>query len=535
MKTLNNANKNFAVTALYARLSQDDMVDGESNSITNQKQILKRFSDDNGFLNTRYYFDDGVSGTTFEREGFQQMISDIEKGEVKTVIVKDLSRLGRDHLQVGYYTEIFFPNNDVRFIAIYDNVDSENGDNEFAPFKNIINEWYARDVSKKIKAVFQSKAKSGEIMCRFAPYGYIKDPESRKHWLVDEEAAEVVRQIFDLYINGMGTKTIAQYLENNGVLAPSDYMKSKGLPTSRVSQTEKVKWTSATINLMLSRQEYLGDVVNLKTTRKSYKNHKKIMRPVEDRIVFKGVNEPIISVQTWEKAQSILVKRKRVPQKREPDIFQSYLFCSDCGEKLYLKQRNIPNRANYVCSGYTKGTTDCSTHYIKQNTLKNLVLENIQDIISSANLDKKKFAEELRNKMDNKSDKEFKHTIKEAEKLKARCLALDKIIQKLFEDRVGEKISDERYFTMVENYENEQAEIKEKLTAYQEKIDEHNDGKKGVDYFLKLVNKHSKITELTPQILLEFIDKIVIHQTVKNENGSFQTVEIHYKGVGVLN
>ena len=181
MKTLNNANKNFAVTALYARLSQDDMVDGESNSITNQKQILKRFSDDNGFLNTRYYFDDGVSGTTFEREGFQQMISDIEKGEVKTVIVKDLSRLGRDHLQVGYYTEIFFPNNDVRFIAIYDNVDSENGDNEFAPFKNIINEWYARDVSKKIKAVFQSKAKSGEIMCRFAPYGYIKDPESRKH------------------------------------------------------------------------------------------------------------------------------------------------------------------------------------------------------------------------------------------------------------------------------------------------------------------------------------------------------------------
>lgn len=535
MNTLNNAVNKYAVTALYVRLSRDDMLEGESNSITNQKQILKRYADDHGFFNTRYYVDDGISGTTFEREGFQQMISDIEKGEIKAVIVKDQSRLGREHLMTRYYMEIFFPNNDVQFIAVYDNYDSENGDNDFAPFKNIINEWYARDTSKKIRAVFQSKGKSGEIMCRFAPYGYLKDPESKKHWLVDEEAAEVVRQIFDLYINGMGTKTIAQYLEKNGVLAPSDYMKSKGLPTSRISQTEKVRWTSATINLMLSRQEYIGDVVNFKTTRKSYKNHKKIIIPVEDRMVFKGVNEPIISVQTWENAQSILVKRKRVPQKREPDIFQSYLFCSDCGEKLYLKQRNNPNRANYVCSGYTKGITDCSTHYIKQNTLKNLVLENIQDIVSSANLDKKKFAEELRNKMDSKNDKEFKHTVKEAEKLKARCLALDKIIQKLFEDRVGEKISDERYFTMVESYEKEQSEIKEKLTTYQEKINEHNDEKKGVDYFLKLVNKHSQITELTPQILLEFIDKIVVHQTVKGEGGSFQTVEIHYKGVGVLN
>lgn len=394
---------------------------------------------------------------------------------------------------------------------------------------------YARDVSKKIKAVFQNKAKSGEIMCRFAPYGYIKDPESKKHWLVDEEAAEIVRQIFDLYINGMGTKTIAHYLDNNNVLAPSDYMKSKGLPTNRISHTEKVKWTSATVNLILSRQEYIGDVVNFKTTRKSYKNHKKIMTPVEDRMVFKGVNEPIVSVEAWEKAQSILIKRKRVPQKREPDIFQSYLFCSDCGQKMYLKQRKIPNRANYVCSGYTKGITNCTTHYIKQNTLKSLVLENIQDIVFSANLDKRKFAEELHKKIDIKTDKEFKHTIKEAEKLKARCLSLDKIIQKLFEDRVGEKISDERYFAMLENYEKEQTEIKEKLTAYQEKIDEHTDSKKGVDYFLKLVNKYSKITELTPQILLEFIDKIVVHQTEKSENGSFQTVEIHYKGIGVLN
>lgn len=535
MNTLNNAVNKFAVTALYARLSKDDMLEGESNSITNQKEILKKYASEHGFLNTRYYFDDGVTGTTFEREGFQNMISDIEKGEIKTVIVKDLSRLGRDHLMTGYYMEVFFPDNDVQFIAVYDNYDSENGDNDFAPFKNIINEWYARDTSKKIRAVFQSKGRSGEIICRFAPYGYLKDPDSKKHWLVDEEAAEVVRKIFDLYINGMGTSKIACYLESSGILTPADYMKSKGLPTNKTSNCNKFKWRATTVGQILSRQEYIGDVVNFKTTTRSYKNHKKIQRPIEDRAIFKGVNEPIISQQDWEKAQSILAKKKRVPRKREPDIFQSYLFCSDCGQKMYMRYRNDTQSKSYLCSGYAKGNTKCTTHYIKQDVLSSLVLQSIQDVVRSAQFDKKKFAEELHKKMDSKSDKEFKRTLKEAEKLKSRCAALDKIIQKLFEDRVCEKISDERYFTMAENYEKEQAEIREKLEEYQEKINAHNDNKKGVEHFLKLVEKYSEITKLTPQILLEFIDKIIIHQAEKSENGLFHTVEIHYKGVGVLN
>lgn len=534
MNTLNNAVNKYAVTALYVRLSKDDMLEGESNSITNQKQILKKYADDHGFLNTRYYVDDGITGTTFEREGFQQMISDIEKGEIKAVIVKDQSRLGREHLMTGYYMEIFFPNNDVQFIAVYDNYDSENGDNDFAPFKNIINEWYARDCSKKIRAVFQNKGKSGEIMCSFAPYGYIKDPESKKHWLVDEEAAETVRQIFDLYINGMGTYKIACLLESKGVLTPADYMKSKGLPTNKINQCNKFKWRATTVSQILSRQEYTGDVVNFKTTTKSYKNHKKIYHPIEDRTIFKEVNEPIVSRQDWEKAQEILAKGKRVPSKREPDIFQSYLFCADCGKKMYMRYRNDTQKISYLCSGYAKGITDCTTHSIKQDALIALVLQNIQNVVSSAHFDKKKFAEEIHKKMDSKSDKEFKRTFKEAEKLKARCAALDKIIQKLFEDRVCEKISEERYFSMAESYEKEQAEIKEKLSEYQEKINVHNDNKKGVEYFLKLVEKYSEITELTPQILLEFIDKILVHQAEKGEGGYTQTVEIHYKGVGVL-
>lgn len=535
MNTLNNANNSFAVTALYARLSQDDMVDGESNSITNQKKILKRFADDHDFLNTRYYFDDGVSGTTFKREGFQQMISDIESGEIKTVIVKDLSRLGRDHLQVGYYTEVFFPNNDVRFIAIYDNVDSANGDNEFAPFKNIFNEFFARDTSKKIRAVFQNKGKSGESLCFIPPYGYKKDPDSKKHWLVDEDAAEVVRKIFDLYLNGMGTKHIADYLENSNIPAPTDYFKSKGMKSRQGERAERVKWCATTVNCILSKQEYIGDIINFKSSRMSYKNHKIIKNPVEKWAIFKGVNEPIVSEQDWEKAQSMLAKKRRVPQKREPDIFQSYLFCAECGKKMYIRRKEKIKETHYLCSGYAKNTTECSAHYIRQDVLMDLVLQNIQSVISTAKLDKRKFAEELHQKMDSKNDKEFKRIIKENDKLKLRCSSLDKIIQKLFEDRVSGNISDERYFSMAESYEKEQSEIKEKLTAYQEKIDAHNDNKKSVDDFLKLVDKYSEIDALTPQILIELIDKILIHQSEKTENDIIQVIEIYYKGIGVLN
>lgn len=461
------------------------------------------------------------------------MISDIEKGEVKAVIVKGLSRLGRDHLITGYYMEVFFPNNDVRFVAIYDNVDSENGDNEFAPFKNIFNEWYARDTSKKIRAVFQNKGKSEEILCSIPPYGYVKDPDSKKHWLIDEEAAEVVRKIYELYLSGTGTKHIADYLENNGVPAPTDYFKSKGITPRGAYRYEPVKWSCSVVKGILSRQEYIGDVINFKTHVKSFKNHSIVKNPVENMAIFKGVNEPIISEQDWQNAQAILAKNKRVPRNKEPDLFQSYFYCADCGSKMYLRRKK-GDLANYFCSGYSKGTVKCTTHLIKYSTLIELVLNNIRSVVAAANLDKEKFAKEIKRKADSDNDKEIKRTIKEADKMKARCAELDKIIQKLFEDRVNGRISDERYFKMTESYEKEQAEINEKLISYQEKIDAHNSGKRNVEYFLKLVNKYSEITELTPQILFEFIDRIEIHQADKDANGRFQVVDIYYKGIGVL-
>lgn len=393
---------------------------------------------------------------------------------------------------------------------------------------------YARDCSKKIRAVFQSKGKSGEIMCPFAPYGYLKIPNDKKHWLVDEEAAGVIREIYDLYLNGMGISQIIACLENKGILSPTEYLMSKGLPTNRTTR-KKYKWSIETVKRILTRQEYTGDVVNFKTTSKSYKNRKRLMRPLEERVIFKDVNEPIISREDWEEVQAIYEKKKRVPIKRDPDIFQSYLFCADCGHKMYIRYKNDSPVRYYLCSGYAKRTSDCTTHHIKQDVLIDLVLKSIRNIVSRANLDKAEFAKELNKKADNKFDREYKHTVKENEKMKSRRDNLDKIIKQLFEDRALGKISDERYFAMAEGYEKEQAEIDSKLAEYQAKIDERNTTRKGVDYFIKLVDKYSEINELTPQILSEFIDKIVIHQAEKDENGTSQTVDIYYKGVGVLN
>lgn len=534
MNTLNNAADKFAVTALYARLSRDDMLEGESNSIINQKQILKKYAEEHGFLNTRFYSDDGISGTTFEREGFQKMISDIEKGEVKAVIVKDQSRLGRDHIMTGYYMEVFFPNNDVHFVAIYDNYDSEIGDNEFAPFKNIFNEFYARDTSKKIRAVLQSKGKSGQIMSPKAVYGYLKDPNDKKHWLVDNEAAEVVRTIFDLYINGYGTKMIAYYLEEHKILSPSHYSYSKGLPHSGKLRNNPFEWDYTTVERILKRQEYIGNVVNFKTYRKSYKIHKTIINPEEKRLIFKGVNEPIISEDVWNKAQALIEKRRRVPIEREPDLFQGYLVCADCGNKLYIR-RAKGKKDCYICGGYTKKAVKCSTHIILREDLCELVLANLREIIFSAQLDKKQFAESLHKKADIDNKGEMKKMVKETEKMKSRTESLNRIIHQLFEDRVEGKISEERYLEMLASYENEQSEVKAKLAEYEEKISSDKSAANDIERFIKLVNEYADIKELTPLILAEFIEEIRVHQAEKTEGGRVQAVDIVYKGVGVLN
>ncbi len=342
-----------------------------------------------------------------------------------------------------------------------------------------------------------------------------------------------MRMIFDLYVAGKGTKKIAHYLEEQKILSPTHHFLSKGIATRKKPKENPYEWDSSTINRFLSRQEYLGNVVNFKTYKKSYKNHKVMKNPEENQIIFKDVNDPIISEDVWNKAQALIEKGRRIPVQREPDLFQSYLVCADCGNKMYI-HRVASKKNYYVCSGYAKGKIKCSTHNITQDNLYEIVLTNLREIIAEAKFDKKQFAEKMRKKMDSKNKGEMKKIIKEAEKMKARTASLNKIIHQLFEDRVDGKLSEERYLEMLASYEAEQSEIKFKLADYEEKISADTTSKNDIDKFIKLVYEYSNIKELTPQILAEFIEEIRVHQAEKTDDGFVQAVDIVYKGVGVL-
>lgn len=545
MFQLNNAEKvagkisktsQNGVTALYARLSRDDELQGESNSITNQRKILCKYAEDNGFERTKFYYDDGFSGTNFDRPQFKEMIADIESGEVKTIIVKDLSRLGRDYLTVGFYTEVYFPENDVRFIAVNDGVDSEKGDNEFTPFKNIINEWYAKDTSKKVRAVFRNKVLTGGFISTQAPYGYMKDPDNKNHWLVDDEAAEVVSSIFEMYLNGKGLTAITRILESRKILNPTCYSLSKGRAVRFPPTENPYEWSVPSVRDILTRQEYCGDVVNFKTYRKSYKIHKSLRNSPDKYVIHKEVNTPIVKREDWETVQSIFAKHKRVPTVREPDIMQGWLYCADCGSKMLIRRRDKVKHpyCYYQCAGYNKNVSSCTMHYIRGEVLNKLILDNINEMITSADVNAEEFAHELSEKMKQSDSQTVKKMRKEISKLKSRKTELDMILKKLYEDRVFGRISEERYFTMAEEYETEQSEVSKKLITLQNEVDSNTNKTKGIEDFIRLVENAVTITEITNDVLNDFIDKILVHELVNDGTKRSQTVTIVYKGVGNL-
>ena len=417
------------VTALYARLSKDDELDGVSNSIVNQEKILRKYAEDHGYRNIRFYFDDGVTGTTFDRPQWNRLIADIENGEVSTVIVKDLSRLGRDYILSGYFTEIFFPSFDVHFIAVNGDFDSEKGEeNDFAPFKNLFNEWYARDTRRKILAVFKSKGETGGILCSIPPYGYIKDDDNNRHWLVDDEAAEIIRTIFDLYLQGYGCLRIANHLKSNKILNPTAYAYQHGRSTRRAIPNDPYIWNLRTIDSMLSRQEYCGDIVNFKTYRKSHKNHKTYFNPPENRIVIREVNEPIIDRETFDEVQRMKLSRKRTSTVREIDIMAGYLFCADCGKRMYIRRnKQSSRRTMYFCSEYLNYRGVCTNHMIAADDLYSLVVKAINDEIRKAEINTSDFAEELYQKVNASASLELKKMKAEAAKLRSRLDELEKI------------------------------------------------------------------------------------------------------------
>ena len=522
------------ITALYCRLSQDDKQEGDSNSIINQKKILKKYALDRGYTNIQFYIDDGVSGTTFNRAGFQSMIADVETGKVKRVIVKDMSRLGRDYLQVGMYTEIFFPEHDVHFIAVNDGVDSNQEDNEFTPFRNIINEWYAKDTSKKIRAVKRSKGMAGEHIGSHPPYGYMKNPENKKEWIIDEEAAEVVREIFRLCVGGYGPTRIAHILTERKILCPTYYALEKGGKPRTALPADKYTWNGPVVAKILDRMDYLGHTVNFKTHVKSYKVHKTIYNSPDQWKVFEGTHEAIIDKETFEIVQKIRAGKRRPTRMGEMPMFSGLLYCADCGRKLsfHRKADEPAEKHHYLCENYRSNTANCTMHYIRNVVVERIVLENLKEVIQYVSNYEDEFVRMIMDSDMRQRNRELSQKKKRLAEIQKRIGELDTIFQRIYEDNIIGKLSDERFMKMSKRYEDEQHTLQTEVDEIQSELQQEEKKSVDVKRFLAIVKKYTDLTELTPEILREFIDKIIVHAPDKSSGRRLQEIEIIYNHIG---
>lgn len=525
------------ITALYCRLSQDDGNVGDSDSIINQKKILAEYAERNGYTPYQFYIDDGFSGTNFERPQFKQMIEDAKKGTVKRIICKDLSRFGRDYIKVGLYTEFIFPDKDIHFIAVNDDVDSNvQKDNDLAPFKNLFNEWYARDTSKKIKAVKKAKGLAGEHMSCVAPYGYRKNPDNPKEWLIDEESAEVVREIFRLCVDGYGPRRIANILTERKILIPSAYALEKGYAVRNNIPKNPCQWSSTVVVDVLERMDYLGHTVNFKTHRKSYKQKKKIENDKSEWKIFENTHEPIIDKSTFDIVQKIRANRKRPTKMGEMPMSSGILYCADCGKKLSFHRRaNDPDtKHNFVCSNYRSDTHNCSMHYIRNVVVEQLVLENLREVVSYVKAYEDEFVQMVMDADIKQKSKELakkKRVLSDKEK---RYTQLDGLFQRVYEDNVSGKLSDERFVKLSQGYEAEQKDLQSEIEALRMELSQEEQQSVNVKSFLSTVKKYTEIPELTSEIVHEFIDRIIVHEADKSSGKRIQEIEIIYNHIGVF-
>ena len=525
------------ITALYPRLSHEDELQGESNSISNQKRILETYAKQNGFSNLRWYTDDGYSGANFQRPGFQAMLADIEAGKVGTVIVKDMSRLGRNYLQVGMYTEMIFPQKGVRFIAINDGVDSAQGENDFAPLRNIFNEWLVRDTSKKIKAVKRSKGMSGKPITSKPVYGYLMDED--ENFIIDEEAAPVVRQIYSLCLAGNGPTKIARMLTEQQIPTPGTLEYRRTGSTRRYHPGYECKWATNTVVHLLENREYTGCLVNFKTEKPSYKLKHSIENPPEKQAVFENHHEPIIDRETWERVQELRKQRKRPNRYDEVGLFSGILFCADCGSVMYQQRYQTDKRKQdcYICGSYKKRTADCTAHFIRTDLLTAGVLSNLRKVTSYAAKHEARFMKLLIEQNEDGDRRRNAAKKKELEAAEKRIAELSAIFKRLYEDSVTGRISDERFTELSADYEAEQKELKERVAGLQEELSKAQEATANAEKFMNVVRRHTTIEELTPTLLREFVEKIVVHESVAldgKRRGKLrrQEIEIYYSFVG---
>lgn len=522
------------ITALYARLSQEAALDGESNSIANQKKILLKYATNNGFPNLTFFIDDGISGVTFDRPGWNEMIRLAEAGKVKMVIVKDISRMGRDYLKVGYYTESFFAERDIRYIAINDGVDSDKGDNDFTPFRNLFNNFYARDTSKKIRAIMRAKGNAGEYLCSNPPYGYVKDPTDKKKWIVDEEAAEIVKRIFDLCVARKGLMQIAKVLTADKVLTVNAYYaKRDGKPMP----DNLYRWSVEAIRGILERPEYMGCTVNFKTYSKSHKLKKRLQNALENYRIFPDTQPAIVNRNVFERVQELRAnKRRPAKQTERQGLFSDLLYCADCGSKLHFAtgKNMTPEQDCYRCARYKSNPGDCTMHFIREETLKRFMLRRIFDVTAMFFEDIMSFQKavyEQRFEEAEKTTKKRKREISQAEK---RIAELDRIFKRIYEDDISGAISHERFLKLSAEYEAEQKELTEKVRVGWEMVSTYEQDKADFDSFAAVIRKYVGITELTPTIVNEFVKKIIVHAPDKSSGHRRQKIQIIWNFVGEL-
>ena len=522
------------ITALYCRLSRDDELSGESNSITNQKSILSKYAKENNFQNVKFFVDDGYSGTTFTRPAFMEIMELAEQGKIGTIIVKDHSRLGRNRLIVGQLLEEDFVRLNIRYIAIMDNIDSSKGLNDFLPIQDWFNEMHAKNTSQKVRAVLKNKGESGISLANNVPYGYKKDENDKTKWLVDETSAEVVKEIFNLFIQGHGTFEIARILRERKILTPSEYNAS--ITTNSNNQEYQYKWCGTTVAGILDRQEYIGDTVNFKSTTRSYKDKTRINLPKKDRRIFKNTHEPIIDEYTWNIAKQLRNNRKKRAKSGKKSIFSGLLFCNDCGKKMYFQSPvvDLRNKDHYRCSSYKHDTSACTSHYISDDALQSIVLENIQRVISYMKDYEDLFIQEQLAKSTQDELKQISKSKKELEKAKNRVIEIDNLFMHIYEDNVSGKITDDRFRNLSFNYDKEQQELKLKIEQLSKDIENTEKKDTDVTQFISNVKKYTEIDHLTAKILNELIERIVIHQQEKVNGKKVQEIDIYYRGVGII-
>ena len=537
MRQSNNRKSRDVTAFLYERLSRDDNLEGESYSIGNQKKLLTKVAKEKGYTNLVHFLDDGISGVTMDRPGFNDMMEQLAAGKAAAVFVKDLSRLGRNYIEVGRLTEEFFPEHDIRLVAVSDNIDTAEGENELAPIRNLFNEWYARDISKKRRISNKIKGNAGEPMGP-PPYGYKKDPDDPKRWVVDEEAAQVVRRIFRMTVDGYGTEQIATILSEEKVLTPIAYWREKGVNRPGKSKLRgPYMWNSSTITHILSLQEYCGDILNFKTYSKSYKNKKRLANDRENWVIFQDVHEPIIERTVFEQVQQKRGKiRKRRTHEGERNMFSGLLVCADCGHNLHFHfNQGNPDIKYFNCSNYKGNRGSCtSTHYVRVDFLEQVVLGEIRRLTKFASQFEDEFVKAVigHSQQAEATDRKLKE--KELKALQARDEELDGLFERIYEDNVSGKLSDDRFARMSRRYEEEQKELAEKIKALRAEIDKQSSQSMTTDMFISLVRKYTRARKLTPRMLNELIEKIEVFNAEKIDGVWEQRLRIHYNCVGAI-